>query len=306
MKVRNLAGGVEISSKLLFLGIVGALMVAAVTVFIVTPRTTLADANLSCTVLDDIPFENEKQIASMPTWQGNSSIKTFGAAKKDTTNILYSFADEYSFYKAGDGILIKNVGTDVDGDDYDLKITMTKAHGQSLKSMGVSSYDDSLARFDVFCSSGKKHVVGERLCMYTSVRGNGDLDFRYEWLKHGTSEAANVLAFMQIGDLDNYIGNDRAWWADDNFNGGEGVQLNDGKAYLSSNTKLSKDVSNGKFWISKAKAGNTDGKDWSTCVAYASSKSYADITLGAATVPDIYFDPHEAPAVPVKDFAIKG
>ena len=276
----------------------------------------------SVQTLNDMPFETAAQAAGHPVWNSNSKVTLSGSASFCGDTNQFTNSTNYTFFAVGDSITLENVGTDADGDAYDLKITLTSCGGKPMSSYfskGYNSYtgnivDDGWLRISIGNESSSVGNVqkGQKLSFDTNSKSSGDCQLRFQYLKHGTSSSANAALFSQIYDIDwnNYYNTSTSMASDFSkyaiFNGCEGIQTTDAKLYLSSSTKLSKDSSSGKVWVSAANAGNTSGKDWSTGVALAATSATTTVTIGALDDIDWYFDYQKAPSAPTKSAKITG
>lgn len=269
-------------------------------------------ASVNVHKLEDLPFETAEQVAGHAVWQSNSKVSMVGSAKK-SQDTWYSGITGYELCKQGDGILLQNVGTDVDGDAYDLRISLSRATGKTMADIygeGDQGFRHpcrkSYARLDLLTESGAPKV-GERIVLFLCEQSNGDIDLTFSYLKHGTSKAAKANLYGQVFDIDYNNDYDRPYWSNPVFGALEGqVFKNNGDIYLASNTKLKADASNGKVWIPAANAGNANGKDWRNGVGYAMRSSSTTITCAAGESVDFWFDLQKAPSPPVKGYEIQG
>ena len=280
------------------------------------PGNALAAGSVQ--TLNDMPFETAAQAAGHPIWNSNSKVTLSGSARIAKGN-QYPETAAYDFVKAGDSITLQNVGTDASGNAYDLKITMTACKGRTLNAFYSEGWQDGPSYYCSntmiqLCLAGPSSTVsaaqeGKQLSMCIINQSSGDCTLQFQYLKHGTTTAANAALFSQLYDLDynNYLLNTFAQTDLSKysmFKGCEGIQATDAKLYLSSSTKLSKDASNGKVWVPAANAGNVNGKDWSKGVAIAGTSATTTITYGAYDNTDMYFDYQNAPSAPSKSAKI--
>ena len=278
-----------------------------------------AYAAVSIQTLENMPFETAAQAAGHPVWNSNSKVTLSGSARIAKGN-TYEKTTAYDFVKAGDSITLQNVGTDASGNAYDLKITMTACKGNTLNKYqtegirwGSQSYYVTDTRVQI-CLSGPNSGAsavgpGKKMTIHPINQSTGDCTLKFQYLKHGSTTAANAAMFTQVHDIDfnNYLKITFAQSDMDKysmFKGLEGIQVSGAKLYLSSSTKLSSDTSSGKVWISAEKAGNTDGKDWTTGCVIAGTSATTTITIGPFTNSNWYCDFQTAPGAPNKGVEI--
>ncbi len=246
-------------------------------------------------------------------------MTTSGSARAAKYN-AYSKTTAYDFVNKNDSITLQNVGTDASGNAYDLKITMTACSGYTLNHYYSEGWHDGLAygssntRMQL-CLAGPSDSTsalqkGKRISMVVMNQSSGDCTLRFQYLKHGTTTAANAGLFCQLYDIDydnyklnTFADSDLAKYSE--FKGLEGIKTQDADLYLPSNTKLSKDATNGKVWIPSKNAGNV-GKVWTNGVALASKGSSTSITFAAYDNLDLYLEYQASPGSPSKSATISG
>lgn len=246
-----------------------------------------------------MPFYDDAHSAAKPVWKSSSKVVPLGGIGQ-CSSIWYA-EKAWDVRKAGNGLLLSDIGTDLDGDSYDIKIVAKSVKGLHTD-RGTVSVD---IRSD---NQSKAPSVGSGLSINLSSMSHAEASFAISYLKHGTSKAANVKAVSCVYDID-------AWnWGDQNsyglmFGGNEGVSFAGDKAdcYVTGSTTMSANVDTGDFFnISKGGSGssfvgysgkNPDG----AVVALHRSSSYSMAFSGIGAGIDVYFDTQEAPGNPHKE-----
>lgn len=277
--------------------LIAAGAVAAACSIAAMPAQAHAATNLSLDNVKNLPFYDDAHIAAKPVWQADSKVTSLGGCKQ-VDSIWYD-EKAWDIQKAGNGILLENVGTDLDGDAYDLEMVATDVRGVHT--------DKGTVSLDVRCEDyDKVPQVGQKLCVNISSLNAGQATFQVSYLKHGTTKAANVKALTCVYDID-------AWnWGvsspDLLFNGNEGVAFSDTEAdcYVSYSKTMSINASSGTFCNIRNQGMGTDfvgysGKDLDgAVVALHGSSSYQMTYSGNGAGVDMYFDTQEIPDDPHK------
>lgn len=265
------------------------------------PAQAHAATNLTLDNVKNLPFYDAGHTAAKPVWKSTSKVIAVGGCKQ-CASIWY---DEraWDIQKAGNGILLSDVGTDLDGDPYDIKIVAKSVKGvhtdKGTVSLDVRSEDYS-----------KVPQAGQSLCINISSMSQGEATFTVSYLKHGASKAASVKGVSCVYDID-------AWnWGIDcpdlMFNGNEGVSFanNEGACYVTYSKTMSVNASKGTFCnIASTNTGSWGssysgygGKDLNgAVVALLDSSSYGMTFSGSGAGIDMYFDTQEVPDNPHKE-----
>lgn len=110
------------------------------------PAQAHAATNLTLDNVKNLPFYDAGHTAAKPVWKSTSKVIAVGGCKQ-CASIWY---DEraWDIQKAGNGILLSDVGTDLDGDPYDIKIVAKSVKGVHTDK-GTVSYliQDASPRF---------------------------------------------------------------------------------------------------------------------------------------------------------------
>ena len=159
---------------------------------------------------------------------------------------------------------------------------------------------DCRVRLDIGTVAGSLKA-GNLLTMLETTTANGDCNLTFYYLKHGTTNAAKANLFGQVYDIDK-VYNLTSYDSNSAFDGKEGLIFYNASLYLDSSPNLKTNASEGQVWCPTHK--NTNGKDWSSGVAFAFSSSTATITFAAASNVDLYFDYQKAPSAPSKSAKI--
>ena len=261
------------------------------------PSQAHAATNITLHNVKDMPFYDDVHIAAKPVWKSTSKVTALGGCQQ-CDSIWYA-EKAWDIQKAGNGILLSDVGTDLDGDSYDIKLVATQVKGIHTEKGTVS--------LDVRCENyDKAPQVGQKLCINMSSLNAGEATFQVDYLKHGTSKSANVKAVSCVYDID-------AWnWGvsspDFLFNGDEGVAFNNTKAdcYVSYSKTMSINTEKGTFCNILRQGTGTgftgySGKDLDGAViALHGSSSYQMTYSGNGAGVDLYFDTQEVPDDPHK------
>lgn len=292
-------GIATIPKKAAALGCAAAL--AASCCFAALPQQAHADqaADVTLHAWKDMPFYDDAHIAAKPVWGSTSKVVPLGGIEQ-CSSIWYA-ENAWDVRSAGNGLLLSDVGTDLDGDSYDIKIVAERVKGfhtdQGTVSIDVRSNDQSKAPSD-----------GSGLSINLSSKNQAEARFAVSYLKHGTSKAAKVKAVSCVYDIDAWN-----WGASDPyglmFNGNEGVSFAGDKAdcYVTGSTTMSANADTGDFYnIFKGGMGSSfvgySGKDPDgAVVALHDSNSYSMAFSGNGAGIDVYFDTQEVPGNPRKE-----
>ena len=267
----------------------------ALTLAVAVPLQAQAATNITVKNYTEMPFYDEAHLAAQAKWGSNSSVTTFGNTQTCESTYTYS-GKTYDIQKAGNGVLIQNVGTDLDGDAYDIKIVANSVKGTH------SQYGT------VYLQVYERDPV--RICIGARYKGEAKLTFSY--LKHGTTKAANIKAAASLYDIDaQVLESDFSKYSDLLFNGREGVSFegNTATCYIYQPSAFKVDQSKGTFCYNAGQivGGACTGKDIKGAVTATFDSStftmtyssyYAGITM--------WFDSYENPGNPSKSAVITG
>ena len=273
----------------------------ALTLAVAVPLQAQAATNITVKNYTEMPFYDEAQLASIAKWTSESTVTTFGGTGRCTSIWGSAEGDAYDLTKAGNGILIQNVGTDLDGDSYDIKIVANSVYGVATAKGTVT--------LDVWNGSKTdKLTAGEEIFITMGAYSQGEAKLTFSYLKHGTSKAANVKATPYITDIDcwNYGKN----YPKLMFNGNEGLSFEGmtGTVYstLTSDMKVDESTGSVSYCGSKRnayKSGDVDG----TVTAFFNTSSFTVLFSGINCGLDMRFDrTFTNPGTPVKSAVITG
>ncbi len=244
-----------------------------------------------------MPFFNARQLAASAIFGDDSSTVAVGGAGR--CDSIWKYPDQgFAITKAGQGVLLSNVGTDLDGDAYDLKIVATRVIGTNT--------DYGIVSIDVWDFSDKLLESGERPSIALGSRKASEADFTVSFLKHGTSKAANVSACPTFYDIDS--SNWGVAQPDLLFNGAEGISLagNTGTCYVTYDEDMAIDASKGNFYTTTDWSTGATGKDPKAAVTMLTNSSSFTVTFsGYHAGVDMTFDPYTAIS-PSKSATITG
>lgn len=269
----------------------------ALTLTAVTAQQAHAATNITVKNYTAMPFFTDAQLAAQPKWTSTSKVTAVGGAQQCTSIWGNVNGKAWDFQKAGNGILIQNVGTDLDGDSYDLKIVATSVKGTHT--------DYGTVGIDVWGETGTKLNKGTPLWVSVSCMSQGEASMTFSYLKHGTSKAANVKATPTIYDIDS--SNWGASCPDLLFNGYEGISLSGQTAtcYVNSSSDMKIDKSAGTFRYSGDWGPAYNGKDIGGAVTpFFNSSSFTMTFTGFGAGIDIGFDVFKNPGSPSKSAKI--
>ena len=259
------------------------------------PLRAQAATNITVKNYTEMPFFDDAHLAAQAKWGSNSSVTTFGNTQTCKSYWNYS-GTNYDFQKAGNGILIQNVGTDLDGDAYDIKIVANSVKGTH------SEYGTVYLQVQDYMNP---------LNIGINTRYKGEAKMTFSYLKHGTSKAANVKAAPTIYDIDArvYPAQDSAY-SDLLCLGHEGVSFEGQTAtcYVNYSSDMKIDKSAGTFYYNGDSAnGGCGDKDLNGAVTAIFNSSSFTMTFSAyhATI-GMSFDTYENPGSPSKSAVITG
>ena len=244
-----------------------------------------------------MPFYTDAQLAAQPKWTSSSTVTAVGGTVQCTSIWNNTNGKAWDFQKAGNGILIQNVGTDLDGDSYDIKIVANSVKGvhNNYGTVGI----------DIWGELGSKLSEGTPIWVSVSCMNQGEASMTFSYLKHGTSKAANVKATPTIYDIDS--SNWGASCPDLLFNGYEGISLSGQTAtcYVNSSSDMKIDKSAGTFRYSGDWGTAYSGKDIGGAVTpFFNSSSFTMTFTGFGSGIDIGFDVFKNPGSPSKSAKI--
>ena len=245
-----------------------------------------AFTNISVKNYTEMPFYTDKQLAGQLTWHDDSSIVPLSETSKISSYWGYP-ETAYNIKQAGDGILIQNAGTDLDGDSFDLKIVANSVKGNQTEC--------GLVLLEVQDSSHGSLEVGDGLSITFSSPDLGEASFTVSYLKHGTSDKAQVAACPSFYDIDA-----GARWSPDAsfmFGGNEGISLtgNTGTCFVTYWEDMGISEATGKFWCSNSESHNLSGKDPDASMTLLTNSSQFTLTYSAFLGGiDMYMDANKA------------
>lgn len=242
-----------------------------------------AFTNISVENYTAMPFYTDKQLAGQLTWHDDSSIVPLSETSKISSYWGYP-ETAYNIKQAGDGILIQNAGTDLDGDSFDLKIVANSVKGNQTEN-GLVLLEVQDSRWnqtgDGLVLSGGLLDVGDGLSITFSSPDLGEANFTVSYLKHGTSDKAQVAACPSFYDIDA-----GARWSSDTsfmFGGNEGISLtgNTGTCFVTYWEDMGISEATGKFWCSNSESHNLSGKDPDASMTLLTNSSQFTLTYSA-------------------------
>ena len=198
-------------------------------------------------------------------------------------------------------MLIQNVGTDLDGDAYDIKIVANGVKGTH------SEYGTVLLEV----IENANNIPGSILIDF-GQRYDGEANFTISYLKHGTTKAANVKAAPTFYDIDARVPeSDYSKFPNLVFNGREGVSFegNTATCYICQPSAFKVDQSKGAFCYNGERVigGACTGKEVKGAVTAIFDSSTFTMTVSAyyAGV-HMRFDNYEDPGSPSKSATTTG
>ncbi len=244
----------------------------------------MAATNITTKNYTNMPFFNEGQLASRLIWSSDSKVTSIGGCQQCASIWNNVNGKAWDLAKAGNGILIQNVGTDLDGNAYDLKIVANSVRGETDGTHGTVS-------IDVWGETGVELQNGKGIWVSVSSMRGAEAKMTFSYLKHGTSKAANLKATPTIYDIDS-----SNWGISQPsllFNGFEGISLSDQTAtcYVTYSSEMKINTANGTFQYGGDWGNNHSGKDITAAVTpFFDSNSFTMTYSGFGAGVDIGFD----------------